>query len=192
MPSRYFFICWDHTELIPRRKDNFDWPWTRVFFLVCFIWKRHTSGTHRVPTTWNLKSHMCESLPMFEEYFVRTNQLFVIWISMFCQTAYLVNSSYYLSMSTKVFEIQYFDKWSNSHLNHVPAMYRCCRGPISNPRPLFDSSSKTTWDMFLGFFVKPQNTLVWLVIAKRCFPGIFRHKIGPLSSNRCFRSWMLE
>ena len=36
------------------------------------------------------------------------------------------------------------------------------------------------------FFVKPQNGLVALVFEKRCFSGIFRDKIGPLSSNHFF------
>ena len=33
------------------------------------------------------------------------------------------------------------------------------------------------------FFVNPQNMIVWLVAAKRYFPGGFRYCIGPLSSN---------
>ena len=41
----------------------------------------------------------------------------------------------------------------------------CCRGLISNPRPVLDSSSKS-----LDFF-KPQNMLVRLVAAFYRFPG---------------------
>ena len=59
----------------------------------------------------------------------------------------------------------------------------CCRGPISNARPVFDSSAKTTQGKVLDFVVKPQNMLIWLVATKRCFSGSFRHCIGPLTSN---------
>ena len=39
----------------------------------------------------------------------------------------------------------------------------CCRGPISTPRPVLDSSAQTTQGNVLGFFVKPKNGLVWPV-----------------------------
>ena len=38
----------------------------------------------------------------------------------------------------------------------------------------------------LEFFIKPQNGLITLVSTKGVFQGIFRDKIGPLSSNRSF------
>ena len=62
----------------------------------------------------------------------------------------------------------------------------CCRGPISNPRLVLDSSSKITRGMIIGFFVKPQNMPVWLGAAFWCFPGFFRQNIGPLSSTSIF------
>ena len=33
----------------------------------------------------------------------------------------------------------------------------CCGGPISNPRPVLESSAQTTRANVLGFFVKPQT-----------------------------------
>ena len=39
---------------------------------------------------------------------------------------------------------------------------------------------------YLIFVVKSQNMLVWLVATKRCFPGGFKHKIGPVSSKLVF------
>ena len=62
----------------------------------------------------------------------------------------------------------------------------CCRGLISNPRPVLDFSTKTTQSMLLDFFVKPQNMLVWLVTTCWCFPGCFRHNIGPFISKLIF------
>ena len=56
-----------------------------------------------------------------------------------------------------------------------------CRGPILKPRPVLDSPDQTTRGKVLNFFVKPQNGLVTLVFEKRCFPGVFRDKSGPLS-----------
>ena len=53
-------------------------------------------------------------------------------------------------------------------------------------RPVLDSQAQTTRGKVLDFFVKPQNKYVTLVFEKRCFPGFFRNKIDPLSSNRVF------
>ena len=69
-----------------------------------------------------------------------------------------------------------------------PRWYFCYWGQILIPRPALDSAAQTTRGMLLDFFVKPQNSLVWLVTAsgRWCFPGGFRHKTGPLSSNGFF------
>ena len=49
-----------------------------------------------------------------------------------------------------------------------------------------ESSAQTTRGKVFVFFVKPKNGLVWPVFPLWCFPGGFRHNIGPLSSNWCF------
>ena len=64
--------------------------------------------------------------------------------------------------------------------------YVCCPGSISNPRPILDFPAQTTRGKELDFVVRPGNGLVTLVFEKRCFPVLFRDKIGPLSSNRFF------
>ena len=61
----------------------------------------------------------------------------------------------------------------------------CCQGPISNLRPVF-SIQNYTGQSTLFIFVTPQNMLVWLVTASAMFSRCFRHKIGLLSSKRCF------
>ena len=61
-----------------------------------------------------------------------------------------------------------------------------CRDPILKLRIVLDSQALTTRGKVLDFFVKPKNGLVTLVFEKGCFPGCFRDKIGPLSSNRFF------
>ena len=52
----------------------------------------------------------------------------------------------------------------------------CSRGPISNLRPVLDSSAKTKRGVVFGFFVKPQNMLVWLVAVFWCFWGVLGTK----------------
>ena len=41
-------------------------------------------------------------------------------------------------------------------------------GPVSNPRPVLDSSDQTTWGMLLDIVVKPQNELIWPVFVLFC------------------------
>ena len=45
---------------------------------------------------------------------------------------------------------------------------------------------KLNWEKNLIFFVKSQNRLVTWFSRKGVFQRVFRHKIGPLSPNRCF------
>ena len=50
----------------------------------------------------------------------------------------------------------------------------CCQRSISNLLLVLDFSLKTTWGIFFGFVVKPQNGLVWpvFVFRKSVFQGI--------------------
>ena len=62
----------------------------------------------------------------------------------------------------------------------------CCRGPISNPRPVLDFPAQTARGKVFDFFVKAENELVTLVFGKRCFLSFFTNKIGSVGSNRFF------
>ena len=59
-------------------------------------------------------------------------------------------------------------------------------GRISNLRPFLDSSDQTTLGKVLDIFRKISKRARYVVFKKRCFQRAFRHKIGPLSPNRCF------
>ena len=53
--------------------------------------------------------------------------------------------------------------------------YICCGGLILNSRPVLDSSAQTRRAMLLDFFVKPQNSFVWLCSCR--IGGVFQKTI---------------